>query len=60
MIKNKIDAREKALELAVKTYCTEVQVYVENYSDREADEMILHFAAKFEKYLIGRDQLPDF
>lgn len=48
MIKSKIDARERALELAVKCFET-----AENYSG----EQVIHFAKLYEQYLIGDAEL---
>lgn len=64
MIKSKIDARERALELAVelakadmldKELCT----FDEEYDSDEDYELILVYAKRFEKYLIGRAKLPE-
>ena len=51
MIKSKIDARERALELAVKCFES-----AENYSG----EQVIHFAELYEQYLIGDAELPEF
>ena len=64
MIKSKIDARERALELAVelakadmldKELCT----FDEEYDSDEDYELILVYAKRFEKYLIGHAKLPE-
>jgi hypothetical protein len=53
MIKSKIDAREKALELATKFAIAEME-----YLNLENDEYrVTSIAEKFEKYLIGRADL---
>lgn len=50
MIKSKIDARERALELAVKCFDAQSQFGASN---------VVGFANKFEQYLIGDAELPE-
>ena len=50
MIKSKIDARERALELAVKCFDAQCRIRVSNVVD---------FAKIFEQYLIGDAVLPE-
>ena len=50
MIKSKIDARERALELAVKCFES-----AENYSG----EQVIHSAKLYEQYLIGDAELSE-
>ncbi|MBR4983206.1 MAG: hypothetical protein IKY94_11675 [Lachnospiraceae bacterium] len=50
MIKSKIDARERALELAVKCFES-----AGNYSG----EQVIYFAELYEQYLIGDAELPE-
>ena len=49
MIKSKIDARERALELAVEL-CK---------GQTSSDELVVRFAAGFAEYLIGNANLPE-
>lgn len=51
MIKSKLDARERALELAVKCFDAKSQFGTKN---------VISFAEAFEKYLIGYAELPEF
>ena len=50
MIKSKIDARERALELAVKTFET---------SKSLLSKLFMDWAKMFEQYLIGDAELPE-
>ena len=50
MIKSKIEARERALELAVKCFDAQGRIRVSNVVD---------FADVFERYLIGDTELPE-
>ncbi len=50
MIKSKIDARERALELATKCFDAQSQFGAAN---------VVGFAKVFEKYLIGDAELPE-
>lgn len=50
MIKSKIDARERALELAVKTFET---------SNSFSSTLFMDWVNMFEKYLIGDAELPE-
>jgi hypothetical protein len=64
MIKSKIDARERALELAVELAKAdmldeELRTFDEEYENDEDYELILVYAKRFEKYLIGRAKLPE-
>lgn len=64
MIKSKIDARERALELAVelaKADMLDVGILTsdEKYVNYEDYELTLVYAERFEKYLIGRAKLPE-
>ncbi len=51
MIKSKIDARERALEMATKCFDAQSQFGAAN---------VVGFAKAFEKYLIGDAELPEF
>ena len=51
MIKSKIDARERALELAVKCFDAQSKIGASN---------VVGFANVFEQYLIGDTALPEF
>ena len=53
MIKYKIDAREKALELATKFAIAEME-YKNEYT---SSGTVINYAEKFEKYLIGKADL---
>jgi hypothetical protein len=53
MIKSKIDAREKALELATKFAIAKMEFNNSNYNEN----IVIEYAQKFEKYLIGRADL---
>ena len=55
MIKYKIDAREKALELATKFAIAKMEFNDERFSSG----VIIDCAKEFEKYLIGRADLYD-
>lgn len=66
MIKSKIDARERALELAVELAKADMLDEALLTSDEEYEnddmedyELILVYAKRFEKYLIGRAKLPE-
>lgn len=50
MIKSKIDARERALELAVKCFDVQSEFGTSN---------VVGFASVFEQYLIGNAELPE-
>lgn len=50
MIKSKIDARERALELAVKCF---------NSADKFSADNVLGFSKRYEQYLIGDAELPE-
>lgn len=56
MIKSKIEAREKALELAVELAKVTMN---DEYDSREDCETILVYAKSFEKYLIGSANLSE-
>ena len=53
MIKSKIDAREKALELATKFAIARMEYNNEITSSR----VVIDYAKEFEKYLIGKADL---
>jgi hypothetical protein len=53
MIKNKIDAREKALELATKFAIAKMEFNNNEYTE----DVVIDYAKKFEKYLIGKADL---
>jgi hypothetical protein len=53
MIKSKIDAREKALELATKFAIAKMEFNNNEYTE----DVVIDYAKKFEKYLIGRADL---
>ena len=53
MIKSKIDAREKALELATKFAIAKMEFTDERFSSGD----VINYAEKFEKYLIGKADL---
>ena len=55
MIKNKIDAREKALELATKFAIAKIEINDEQYRYTKND--VISIAKTFEEYLIGRADL---
>lgn len=50
MIKSKLDARERALELVVKTFET---------SNSFSSVLFMDWVGLFEKYLIGDAELPE-
>lgn len=50
MIKSKIDARERALELAVKTFET---------SNSFSSNLFMDWAKMFEQYIVGDAELPE-
>ena len=50
MIKSKIDARERALELAVKSF---------NLAHEFSAQSVVAFSEMYEKYLIGDAELPE-
>lgn len=50
MIKSKIDARERALELAVE-FCK---------GQTGSDELVVRFAEGFKSFLVGDAELPEF
>lgn len=50
MIKSKIDARERALELAVKSF---------NLAYEFSAQSVIAFSEMYEKYLIGDAELPE-
>lgn len=50
MIKSKIDARERALELAVKCF---------NPADKFSAHNVIGFSRVYEQYLIGDAELPE-
>jgi hypothetical protein len=56
MIKSKIDAREKALELATKLAIAQMEF--NNYDFSSSG--IIDYAQKFEKYLIGNADLYEY
>ena len=53
MIKSKIDAREKALELAIKFATAKIEFNDERFSSVN----VIDCAKAFEKYLIGKADL---
>ena len=53
MIKTKIDAREKALELATKFAIAKMEFNNHDFSSSD----VIDYAQKFEKYLIGKADL---
>ena len=50
MIKSKLDARERALELAVKTFET---------SDSFSSNLFMDWVKMFEQYIVGDAELPE-